>query len=61
MGSKIAKVLETSRQELLDIGLRGNTLLNFRPNNVHSLAIIDEVSIEIYKILGNYIHYATKI
>lgn len=50
MSSKIAKALELSRQELLDIGLRGNTLLHFKPR-AHSLSIIDEVSKEIYKIL----------
>jgi very-short-patch-repair endonuclease/DNA polymerase III delta prime subunit len=50
MDSKIAKALEVSRQELLDIGLRGNTLLNFNPR-AHSLNIVDELSKEIYKIL----------
>lgn len=50
MSKKIAKALELSRQELLDIGLRGNTLLHFKPR-AHSLSIIDEISKEIYKIL----------
>lgn len=50
MENKIAEKLEISRQELLDIGLRGNTLLHFKPR-VHSLTIIDEISIEIFKIL----------
>jgi very-short-patch-repair endonuclease len=50
MKNKIAEKLETSRQELLDIGLRGNTLLHFKPR-AHSLTIFDEVSIEIFKIL----------
>jgi superfamily I DNA and/or RNA helicase/very-short-patch-repair endonuclease len=50
MDNKIAKALEVSRQELLDIGLRGNTLLNFNPR-AHSLNIVDELSKEIYNIL----------
>ena len=47
--NKIAEKLEIYRQELLDIGLRGNTLLHFKPR-VHSSVIIDEISIEIFKI-----------
>ena len=50
MDNKIANALEVSRQELLDIGLRGNTLLNFNPR-VNSLNIIDELSSQVYSIL----------
>ena len=52
MSSKIAKALELSRQELLDLGLRGNTLLHFKPRS-QSLTIIDEISKEIFNILIN--------
>lgn len=50
MSSIIAKALELSRQELLDIGLRGNTLLHFKPRS-ESLTIVDEISKEIFNIL----------
>lgn len=50
MPSIIAKALELSRQELLDIGLRGNTLLHFKPRS-ESLTIVDEISKEIFNIL----------
>ena len=50
MTSIIAKALELSRQELLDIGLRGNTLLHFKPRS-ESLTIVDEISKEIFNIL----------
>ncbi len=44
------KALETSRLELLDMGLRGNTLLHFRPG-AKSLEVIDELSCEVFRIL----------
>lgn len=50
MPTIIAKALELSRQELLDIGLRGNTLLHFKPRS-ESLTIVDEISKEIFNIL----------
>lgn len=50
MSSIIARALELSRQELLDIGLRGNTLLHFKPRT-ESLTIVDEISKEIFSIL----------
>jgi len=50
MPSIIAKALELSRQELLDIGLRGNTLLHFKPRS-ESLTIVDEISVEIFNLL----------
>lgn len=52
MDNKIANALEVSRQELLDIGLRGNTLLNFNPR-AQSLNIIDELSNQVYNVLVN--------
>ena len=50
MNNKIAYALEKSRQELLDIGLRGNSLLHFKPRVV-SLNVVDEKSVELHKIL----------
>ena len=46
----LAEKLEISRSELLDMGLRGNTLLNFRPG-AKTLAVIDEKSREVFQIL----------
>ncbi|MCK5157441.1 MAG: DUF3320 domain-containing protein, partial [Spirochaetales bacterium] len=46
----IKKSMENSRQELLDIGLRGNTLLHFK-FRAKSLEVIDEISQEIFRIL----------
>ena len=50
MRSIIAKALELSRQELLDIGLRGNTLLHFKPRS-ESLTIVDDIAKEVFSIL----------
>lgn len=49
--SEIAIAIERSRQELLDLGLRGNSLLHFRVNRADSVLIFDEISEEIFKIL----------
>ncbi|MDJ0839208.1 MAG: DUF3320 domain-containing protein [Acidobacteriota bacterium] len=46
----IRKKLETSRLELLDMGLRGNTLLHF-PRRAKSLEIVDEISHEVFRLL----------
>ena len=46
----LAERLEVSRSELLDMGLRGNTLLNFRPG-AKTLGVIDEKSREVFQIL----------
>lgn len=46
----LAEKLEVSRSELLDMGLRGNTLLNFRPS-AKTLEVIDEKSREVFQIL----------
>jgi very-short-patch-repair endonuclease/DNA polymerase III delta prime subunit len=42
--------LNLSRRELLDMGLRGNSLLNFVPR-AKSLSIVEELSKEIFRIL----------
>lgn len=52
MENTIAKKLEISRQELLDIGLRGNTLLHFKPRK-SSITIIDEISKQVFDCLVN--------
>lgn len=44
------EMLDNTRKELLDIGLRGNTLINFR-NGAKSIEVIDEKSESIYSIL----------
>ncbi|MYB71460.1 MAG: DUF3320 domain-containing protein [Gemmatimonadetes bacterium] len=46
----LAEKLEVSRSELLDMGLRGNTLLNFRLG-AKALEVIDEKSREVFRIL----------
>ena len=46
----LEKKLELSRLELLDMGLRGNSLLHCRPR-AKTLEVIDEVASEIYHIL----------
>lgn len=64
MKNNIIEKLEISRQELLDIGLRGNSLLHFKPR-AHSLTILDEVSTEVYSIIYekqiNYLKMKGKI
>lgn len=46
----LAEKLEVSRSELLDMGLRGNTLLNFRPG-AKTLAVTDEKAREVFRLL----------
>ena len=50
MKDDIAAALEKSRQELLDLGIRGNSLLNFVPRAV-SLTVQNASSSEIFKAL----------
>ena len=50
MNKTIEDNLELARVELLDIGLRGNTLLHFR-QGAKTLEIVDEVSREVFRIL----------
>ncbi|WP_420554281.1 DUF3320 domain-containing protein [Neptuniibacter marinus] len=49
MSNPVKKSLEYARLELLDMGLRGNTLLHFR-QNAKTLEVVDEVSAEVYRI-----------
>ncbi|MEG1209538.1 MAG: DUF3320 domain-containing protein [Leclercia sp.] len=49
MSSDINQKLQSSRKELLDIGLR-NSMLNFR-KSAKTLAIVDEISAEVFNIL----------
>lgn len=46
----IAHSIENSRQELLDIGLRGNSLIHFKTTAL-SITIVDEISRDIFKLL----------
>lgn len=50
MQNEIARKLEASRQELLDLGLR-NPLLNYRALKARGLDIVREKSAEVYRIL----------
>jgi very-short-patch-repair endonuclease len=50
MNKIIESNLELARVELLDIGLRGNTLLHFK-QGAKTLEVVDEVSREIFRIL----------
>lgn len=45
----ITHALETARLELLDMGLRGNSLLHFRAG-AKNLEILDERSLEIFRL-----------
>jgi len=42
--------LDASRKELLNLGLR-NPLLNFRPSKVRGVDVVDELSVEVFRIL----------
>jgi very-short-patch-repair endonuclease/DNA polymerase III delta prime subunit len=52
LNSEMLEQLELTRKELLDMGLRGNTLLNYRPSK-KSLDIINERSTEVFNQLVN--------
>ena len=47
---RISSVIEASRKELLDLGLR-NPLLNYRPSRARGLGIVDELPTEVFRIL----------
>jgi very-short-patch-repair endonuclease/DNA polymerase III delta prime subunit len=47
---RITQALETARLELLDMGLRGNSLLHFRPG-AKTVEVVDERATEILRIL----------
>jgi very-short-patch-repair endonuclease len=46
----VEELLQVARQELLDLGLR-NRLINFRPLKGKGLAVVDEISAEVFRIL----------
>jgi hypothetical protein len=48
--SKISTAIETSREELLDLGLR-NPLLNYRPSCARGVEVVDELPAEVFRIL----------
>jgi very-short-patch-repair endonuclease len=48
--TRIASVIETSREELLDLGLR-NPLLNYRPSRARGVEVVDELPVEVFRIL----------
>src|SRR5215208_6863909 len=48
--TRIASVIETSREELLDLGLR-NPLLNYRPSRARGVEVVDELPVELFHIL----------
>jgi DNA polymerase III delta prime subunit/very-short-patch-repair endonuclease len=50
MPEQLQQSLELARLELLDMGLRGNTLLNLR-QTANTLPVVDEISGEVYRIL----------
>ncbi|MEQ3697731.1 MAG: DUF3320 domain-containing protein [Pseudomonadales bacterium] len=50
MNHVLKKSIESTRKELLDIGLRGNTLLHFK-HSAKTIPIVDELSAEIFKLL----------
>jgi len=46
----IRKALDVSRLELLDVGLRSNTLLHFS-SGAKTLSIIDERAVQVFNLL----------
>ncbi len=48
--TRIASVIETSREELVDLGLR-NPLLNYRPSRARGVEVVDELPVEVFRIL----------
>ena len=48
--ARIASVIETSREELLDLGLR-NPLLNYRPSRARGVEVVDELPAEVFRVL----------
>lgn len=47
MSETLRQAIELSRNELLDMGLRGNSLLHFR-GNAKSIEVIDEIASQVY-------------
>lgn len=47
---RISSIIEASREELLDLGLR-NQLLNYRPSRAKGVEVVDELPTEVFRIL----------
>jgi hypothetical protein len=47
---RITLNIEASREELLDLGLR-NPLLNYRPSRARGVEVVDELPMEVFRIL----------
>ncbi|HUH39116.1 MAG TPA: hypothetical protein VL027_14340 [Spongiibacteraceae bacterium] len=50
MSAALRQAIELSRNELLDMGLRGNSLLHFR-SNAKSIEVIDEIASQVYVMM----------
>ena len=48
--STTSSIIEASREELLDLGLR-NPLLNYRPSRARGVQVVDELPAEVFRIL----------
>ncbi len=48
--TRISSIIETSREELLDLGLR-NPLLNYRPSRARGVEVVDELPAEVFRLL----------
>ncbi len=48
--TNISSVIEDSREELLDLGLR-NPLLNYRSSRARGVEVVDELPVEVFRIL----------
>ncbi len=46
----VAAILEASRGELLDLGMR-NPLLNYRPSRARGVEVVDELPVEVFRVL----------
>src|SRR5918997_1402062 len=48
--TRVSSIIEASREELLDLGLR-NPLLNYRSSRARGVEVVDELPAEIFRIL----------
>src|SRR5829696_1501969 len=48
--NNISSTIEVSRKELLDLGLR-NPLLNYRPSRARGVQVVEELPVEVFRIL----------
>jgi hypothetical protein len=49
--NKVSRQIEKIRLQLLDLGLRGNTLLHFSPRGSKHIAVIDEKTASVFDLL----------